>query len=172
MNEGVRWVDIPGWKYRYRINDCGVVQRKLPSGKWYTYKPGLYNARATIQFHTKEGKRMNVAVVNLMADAFMGGRRPGMYITHKNGLRMDNNLQNLQFIPARKSGTLYGGQSRRKPVKKIDRYGKTVAIYRSIKEAAEKNFVGHSTVQTRCARVANREKEFELLGGYSFRYDE
>lgn len=157
MNEGVRWVDIPGWKYRYRINDCGVVQRQLPSGKWYTYKPGLYNARATIQFHTKEGKRMNVAVVNLMADAFMGGRRPGMYITHKNGLRMDNNLQNLQFIPARKSGTLYG---------------KTVAIYRSIKEAAEKNFVGHSTVQTRCARVANREKEFELLGGYSFRYDE
>ena len=95
-----QWAEIPGYKYRYRISREGVIQKQMEDGSWLTLKPGLYHGseRATVQMVHMDGKPRPKGVVMLMADAFMGGRRPGTWIIHRNGLRLDNRLENLEVI--------------------------------------------------------------------------
>lgn len=167
------WAEIKGYKYRYRISREGDIQRQLGDGNWLTLKAGLYNGsvRATVQMVHKDGRARPKAVVMLMADAFMGGRKPGTWIVHRNGLRLDNRLENLEVITPKEGGRRYGTSARRKPVVKIDRRGDVVDNYRSAVEAAKKNRVGRSSVSARCREEVPREKEFDMLGGFTFRYE-
>lgn len=167
------WKEIPGYKYRYRISREGVIQRQMGDGSWLTLKAGLYHGseRATVQMVHKDGKPRPKGVVMLMADAFMGGRRPGTWIIHRNGLRLDNRLENLEVITPKEGGRRYGTSARRKPVVKIDRRGEVVDNYRSAAEAAKKNHVGRSSVSARCREEVPKEKEFDMLGGFTFRYE-
>lgn len=163
------WVEIIGYKYRYQINDDGNIQKQLPSGEWIALKPSLNGGRAVVYLARKDGSREKKAVVNLMADAFMGGRNLGTWIVHKNGDRLDNNLQNLEVISAKEGGKRYAGNSKRKPVVKIDRQGEPIEFYKSATEAAKKNFVSKNFVVYRCLRKV--QDEYYSLDGYTFRYD-
>ncbi len=168
-----RWVEIPGYKFCYRINEEGQVQRQLESGNWRDIKTSLLrgSSRATVNLTLANGKRRNVAVVLLMANAFMGGKTQGIWIVHRNGLRMDNRLENLEAVTPAEGGKRYGSSARRKPVVKIDRNGEVVETYRSAAEAAKKNHIGRSPVTARCRKEMPNEKEYDILGGFTFRYE-
>lgn len=167
------WKEIPGYKYRYRISREGVIQRQMNNGSWRDIQTSLLrgSSRATVNLTLANGKRRNVAVVMLMANAFMGGKTPGMWIVHRNGLRTDNRLENLEAITPKEGGRRYGTSARRKPVVKIDRRGDVVENYRSAAEAAKKNHIGQSSVTARCRKEVPHKKEFDMLGGFTFRYE-
>ena len=168
-----RWVEIPDCRFRYRINEEGQVQRQLENGNWRDIQTSLLRggSRATVNLTLANGRRRNVAVVVLMANAFMGGKTPGIWIVHRNGLRTDNRLENLETITPEECGKRYGSSGRRKPVVKIDRNGEVVETYRSAAEAAKKNHIGRSPVTARCRKEVTREKEYDILGGFTFRYE-
>ena len=113
------WKEIKGYKWLYRINEDGLVQRFWKE-KWIDRKPhfGEKLKRPKICMRRADNSRVEVPLVNLMADAFMGGRKPGMVIIHKDGMRLNCSVWNLRFVTQQESGRIYGA-SRNKPVLKI-----------------------------------------------------
>lgn len=161
------WVNIIGYRWPYRINEDGVVQ-KLYGGEWRSLTPFLSTTRARVSMYRADGTRVCMPVVWLMADAFMGGRKPGMCIVHKNGAKLDNRLVNLAFETKREA-CLRSAGNRRVSVEMIDREGNVVAIYRSLAEAAKKNYISRNSVSARCLKQV--KDPFDLIG-YSFRYED
>ena len=161
------WVQIKGYKFPYRINEEGIVQ-KNDNGEWITLKPRISTNRATYSMRKADGGRIYVPAVWLMADAFMGGRRPGMNIVHKNGMKSDNCLTNLIFLSKKESGKRTGS-NRRRAVEKIAPDGTVIELYRSANEAAKKNFVHRNCISDRCN---GKVKKPFLLFGYSFKWEE
>lgn len=163
------WKDIDGYKYQYKINDMGKVVRFDPKAdEWVTVNPRYSFGRVHVSLRTKEGKGKTVYLVNLMADAFMGGRKPGECITYKNGSRLDCSVYNLKKISLSDASRLSAG-SRRRSVCKVDLDGDVIAIYGSLMEAAKENHVAYSTLQKHlCGKIKNRYS----LGNFDFVYEE
>ena len=77
--DSAEWVEIHGYRFRYQINREAVVRKELESGEWYVLKPYISGrTRACVKMRTEDNRKVDVPVVWLMADAFMGGRRPPM----------------------------------------------------------------------------------------------
>lgn len=160
------WKRIEGYKWLYRINEDATVQ-KWYNGQWVTLTPYLTNKRARVKMRTANNKQIDIPIVWLMAEKFMGGRRDGYDIVHKNGAKLDCRLCNLKFSPRKLTVQLSAG-NRRKTVEKITPDGKTVEVYKSCTEAAKCNYISKSAVTARCR--GEIKNPFELMG-YSFRYE-
>ena len=160
------WKEVKGYDFPYRISDMGIVQR-FRWGKWVEIIPHITSCRAKVGMW-KEGKRIAVPVVNLMADAYMGGQRKGMCIIHKDGSKLNNAAYNLKFVTRPQAGKI-SCQSRRKTVLKISPDGEVVAIFRSVIEAAKKDFLSRDAVRDRCV---NKIKDPFKFTGYNYQYEE
>ena len=163
-----KWRDIPGYLWPYRINEEGDIQ-KFWNGAWVNLRPYLSGgrARAMVKMRSVENKPVDVPLVWLVADAFMGGRRPGMAIIHKNGSKLDCGVRNLRFVTRREAASLSWG-NRRRPVMKISRDGEVVDIYPSVTAAAKANYISKNSIWARCTgRVADPYS----LDGYDYRYE-
>lgn len=162
------WKMIEGYKYPYRINEEGRLQR-WDKDHWKDIRPYIGRCRDRAQFKMvcADGKRRSVAVVRLMADAWLGGRRKGMCLIHKNGSKMDCGIGNLEWRTFRGAAQLSNGN--RRPVVKIDKSGCVVEVYGSIKEAAEANHISRAAMNMRCLRkVADPRR----LDGYDYQYED
>jgi hypothetical protein len=161
------WREIGGYRLPHRINQEGCVQKQKESGEWVTLNQYLSGRkRACVKIKTTDGRRVDVPVKQLMADAFMGGCRPGMCIVSKNGSKLDCSLRNLKFVSKQECGTL-SCRNRRMAVAKISRCGEVVAIYTSGREAAQKNYISQSSIWLRCTgQVADPFS----LDGYDYQY--
>lgn len=144
------WKMIDGYRNPYRINDEGEVQRMTPKGEWVEIKAILSHERAHVTLRTKDGGHRKVPVVRLMDDAFLGGRakREGLFITHKNGAKMDCALANLELVTPGESGKRHGGISNRRAVVRYDTNGRT-KLYRSAADAAKENGLSKSGIWRR-----------------------
>lgn len=161
------WKPIDGYKWPYRINIDGTVQ-KFCRGEWVTLTPYLTTTRARVKLRTVEDKRVDVPVVWLMADAFMGGRRPGMNIVHKDGCKLNNALWNLVVETKSACGKRTSG-NRRRAVMKVAPDGTVVEIFKSGREAARKEYISQSAINQRCL---HRVKDPYLLNGYTYEYED
>ncbi len=121
-----------------------------------------------VKMRSMENKPIEVPLVWLMADAFLGGRRPGYAIVHRNEQKLDCAAGNLMFVPQNECGRL-SCRSRRKAVMKIDRSGNVVAIYASGREAAKKNYISQNSIWARCHGMV---KDPFRLDGYDYRYED
>lgn len=160
------WKQIEGYKWPYRINEEGEIQ-KFYQGGWVDLHPYLHGARAHVKMRTADNRKVDVAVVWLMADAFMGGRREGYAIIHKDGMKLNNALWNLAFVSIQECGKMSAG-ARRKAVLKIDRDGNVVEIFRSGREAARKEYVAQNCISERCLNLIKNPYE---LTGYNYQYE-
>lgn len=162
------WVEVTGYRFRYQVNEDGDVRKQMPDGSWFYLKPYIAGrGRACVKMRTAENKKVDIPVVWLMADAFLGGRRPGMAIIHRNGAKYDCSVRNLKFATHRECGKL-AGRNRRRVVLKIDRRGEVVAIYSSVREAAERNYISQTAVWARCVC---KVKDPYRLDGYNYQYE-
>ena len=160
------WVMIEGYKWPYRINEEAEIQ-KFYNGEWVNLKPYYHTNRIAVKLRGVDNKKLDTPLVWLMADAFMGGRRKGYNIIHKNGSKWDCSLNNLKFASKRESGLL-SCNNRRRSVEKIDQDGNVLELYKSATEAAKKNFMAKNAVGQRCR---NELKNPFKLTGFSFRYE-
>ncbi len=164
------WVAIKGYRWPYRINREGCVQKQLEDGSWYTLKPyiGGGRSRAMVKMRSKDNRKIEAPLVWLMADAFMGGRRPGYGIVHRNGAKLDCDLGNLKFLPLNECGRL-SCRARRRAVEKVDRKGRVVSIYASAREAAKANFISQNSIWARCN---GKVQDPYRLDGHNYRYEQ
>ena len=162
------WVEITGYKFRYQVNEEGHVRKEMPDGSWYYLTPYTSGrARACVKMRTVEDKKVDIPLVWLVADAFLGGRRPGMAIVHRNGAKFDCSARNLMFTTRKKCAAISAG-NRRRTVLKVNRKGEVVAIYPSVKKAATENYISPNSIWLRCAC---KVKDPYRLDGYDYRYE-
>lgn len=169
----MKWKPIEGYRYPYRISEDGDVQRLQENGKWMDLHPFLMKGGGGkagrylfVNMAVFPSGHKKIAVVRLMEGRFIRPRRPGEIISYRNGMAQDCSAWNLYHTThgAINKKIRYG----RKPVEKIDKYGKPIEIYRSVQEAANKNFLSRSCVYKRC--MGRIKDPFELTG-FSFRYE-
>jgi len=164
--EGI-WKEVEGYRFRYQVNESGAVRKQLEDGSWFYLRPYVAGRnRACVKMRTADNRKVDVPVVWLVADAFMGGRRPGMNILHKNGAKMDCAVWNLKFVTKRESGKVSSG-NRRKAVAKIDRKGNVVEMYSSGREAAKKNYISQNSIWARCR---NKVQDPFSIDGFNYQY--
>lgn len=168
------WKQIDGYRFPYRISDLGEVQRQMPDGGWKPVKPWLtkggggsagmylYVKLATIP---KGHKR--VPVVRLMEGRFIRPRKAGEIISHRNGMAGDCSRWNLYHTCHQEINQKIGGGLRRS-VEKIDADGNVLELYRSVQEAADKNYVSKGCVTRRCMGKVKNPYD---LAGYTFQYE-
>lgn len=165
----MEWVAIEGYKYPYRISETGRVQ-KFDKGEWIDLAANLHHStrRVEINLRRADGTLHRPALTHLMAEAFMGGRRPGCYIIHKNGMKTDCAVENLMFSTKKETGKKYGHLARRKAVLKVDNAGNLLDVYCCADEAAKKNFISASSVRRRCRGIV---KDHFKYTDFTFCYD-
>lgn len=170
-----RWVNLDGYMFEYRIGDAGTVQRKRADGSWRTMKTWFLRpmghrgaGKLVVKLTVSKGVAIRYDVDRLVEAAFMPPRPEGYILAHKNGCAGDCAVENLYYTTYHELGKLNGGNGR-KSVEKISRTGEVLDLYRSIQEAADKNYVSRTTVFKHCSgKVKDR---FRLLD-FSFRYEE
>jgi hypothetical protein len=153
--------DIPGYEGLYAATDDGRIwshKRK----KYLTAKieKGYYRVSLT-----KDGKIKRYQVYHLVAMAFLPNTDGLTEISHKNGNRLDNSINNLVWvdITQKRKGSRRGKHNHiTKPVY-CDELDKT---FNSIKEAAAELKVYTSNIIRVC------KGQLKQTGGYHFKYAE
>lgn len=167
-SEETKWLPLEGHKIPYRVCEEGHIQG-FWDGAWRDINSHFSgkSTRVYVRLSTESGKRKNVPVVNIMADLFLGGRKPGLCLYHLNGDKRDNSVYNLRWTTQSKIARK-GTQQLMRPVEKIDVNGNVLGWYRSMTIAAKENYVSLNFVSSRCRN--KRKSPFDLTG-YSFRYE-
>ena len=166
--EETKWRPLEGYKIPYRVCEDGYIQG-FWNGAWRDIKTqlGRQSTRAYVRLTTESGERKNIPMVHIMADLFLGGRKPGLCLYHLNGDKRDNSVYNLRWISQSKIARK-GTQQLMRPVEKIDTNGNVLGWYRSMTIAAKENYVSLNFVSSRCR---NKRKNPFSMTGYSFRYE-
>jgi transcriptional regulator with XRE-family HTH domain len=81
----------------YMVDECGVVV-SLKKGEWRVRKQGSSGNGYRIVALYERGKTSNKSIHSLVMAAFIGPRPPGLVINHKNGIKTDNRLENLEYV--------------------------------------------------------------------------
>lgn len=168
------WKMIDGYFSPYRIDEEANVERLHADGKWFRLSPymlrnkGKGYSRLCVRMQKTDGKYLNVKVKRLMVDAFFGGKKPGVVYGHRNGMSGDCSVYNLYPTTKKTIGKKSGGSERRS-VEKIDREGNVIALYSSVTEAAQKNYLCRKSVWVRCA--GRLKGDPFALDGYNYRYE-
>lgn len=172
------WRNIPGYGGKYQVSRLGEIRRVFPSGLVRDMTPyrksgrrgrKVSQNRLFVKLTNGDGGK-EVAVLKIMAAAWLGPTPPGMTPYHKNGLVTDNRVGNIGFIDrgslGRKTGHMAG---KRKAVFKMGRTGEVVEVYRSAREAARANHMSYQAVLDRCNGKVKKPYE---LDGHTYQFED
>lgn len=102
------WRDIPGYEDAYQVSDLGNVRRKIALGSGGRYPAyGLLTPRVHRQGYLEivlcYGRKKAILAHRLVMFAFVGLPSDGLQVNHKNGIKADNRLCNLEYVTARQN---------------------------------------------------------------------
>lgn len=112
------------------VSDQGRAKRVFKNGN--EYLTGFYD-RYHKQMIVQIGTR-NRNIKNMVYEAFVGKVPEGCYIVHKNGLKKDNSLYNLEMVSKSENGKRTAHKARSHKVVDI----KTRRVYKSARDAGRK----------------------------------
>lgn len=96
------WRDVVGYEGIYKISKCGKVMR-TDSGR--IRKPSINSeGYYCVSFYNK-GKQKTLKLHRIIAHAFMGVS--DLFVNHRNGIKTDNRLENLEYITSRENRNHY-----------------------------------------------------------------
>lgn len=88
--------DVVGFEGEYQISNFGRVKTLKPRSEVYI-KPSNRNGYLRVGLR-KNNKRYSKSVHRLVGEAFIGVPKKGMQINHKNGIKDDNRVCNLEWV--------------------------------------------------------------------------
>lgn len=106
------WRPVVGWEGLYSVSNTGLVRRDSrgvydgykrlkPAGCMVRLELTRYGYHE-VRLHNKK-KAYRHRVHTLVMAAFVGPRQVGMEVNHKNSIRTDNRLQNLEYVTRRQN---------------------------------------------------------------------
>jgi hypothetical protein len=100
MNE--IWKPVVGYEGIYEVSDAGRVKRVVPAqgqrGTGGILHSWISNTGYAMVALCKNGKAKTRSVHSEVAAAFIGPRPKGLDVNHKNGIRSDPRLENLEYL--------------------------------------------------------------------------
>jgi hypothetical protein len=95
------WKPVLGYEDLYQVSDRGRVRRIAGGmgaclGRILRRRDNGVGYRFVTLY--KEGKPRHRTVHSLVTEAFLGPRPDGLEVNHKNGVRRDNRLGNLEYV--------------------------------------------------------------------------
>lgn len=160
-----KWKIITGYD-NYAVSSYGRVKNVITNK---IMKPDATHdgyLRVTLW---KEGKSRHFRIHRLVAEAFIKNSNNYPSVNHKNEIKTDNNILNLEWCSVAYNNTYNGrakraGEKFKKPVKQIEN-GIVIAIFPSIVEAAE-------ALGINCRSISNTlTGRSKTAGGYKWQYD-
>lgn len=96
-----RWKPIPDYEDLYQVSDRGRV-RRIAGGKGtyvgHILRPRDNNCGYPCVMLYKNKHRKLRTVHTLVTEAFLGPRPAGLQVNHKNGIKEDNRIGNLEYV--------------------------------------------------------------------------
>lgn len=175
--EGEEWRDAVAKGDVYYVSNIGRVAYKRKNEHLY-----LYTHRINHNGYVVIGKK-SVFVHRLVATAFISDIPEGMVINHKNGIKTDNRVENLEIVTPRENvihaievlGKKHFGLKGKygkdnplsKPVLCFNKDGTFVKRYNGICEAARETNLGFSHISSVCLGKPHRK----TCGGYIWKFE-
>lgn len=160
------WRPVTGFKRPHRVSDMGVLQCLKSDGSWHDVPVHLRPSRVEVYPQTPDGRSPTRILARIVYEAFRGPIPATHNVIHKNGLKADCSIYNLEAINRKKPPSRPGNS---RPVMKVDRDGNVVDIYASCSEAARKNHISQSAMSNRCAGLI---QDPYRLDGYNYVYEQ
>lgn len=149
----INGIEVYETKYPgYYVSKCGeIYSDKAKSWKTKTPNKGYYSTQF---FNRKTKKSKSVCIHRLVANKFIPNPENKPFVNHKNGNKLDNCVDNLEWctrsenaVHAYKIGL---NKKRTKSVCQLDLDGNVINIFDSIREAESITGVGHSNISSVC----------------------
>lgn len=147
------WKDIPGYEGQYQASNFGRI-RSLKYNKVRILKPSRDGSGYYMVILYQNNVKKNASVHRLVWLAFNGAIPEGLQINHKDEVKTNNSLVNLELV-TRKENINYGTHNKRasekhcKRIQMLDENNNTLKAFNSLKEAAQ--FLNKSYVNiSRC----------------------
>lgn len=165
------WKPVVGYEGLYEVSSKGNV-RNLKTGRilkpiYCTQGYARVNLTSANNDKTKQTKKL---VHRLVAQAFIPNLKNLSDVNHKDEIKTNNNLDNLEWISHR-DNLNYGTRNERvaksnsKPIQQLDmKTGLIIATYPSLKEASLSIGIHWSNI-SRTARG-----KYKTAGGYGWKY--
>lgn len=173
--EKKKWIDLPGYEGRYKINDSGEIlglrYHKILNPD---HDRGGYER---VQLYDGVNKRAKHKLVHrLVAETFIPNSNPETktQVNHIDGNKNNNSVSNLEWVSpsenmvhAAKNGlsAIYKAHNtNKKPICQIDKEGNIIEVYESIAQAAKVIGIHHSLISKVC------NGEYKQTHGMYFRF--
>jgi hypothetical protein len=161
MNELEEWKDITGYN-NFEVSNKGEIRNKINNTIKKQYlRNGYYS---TSLYENKVSKTLNIH--RIVAIEFLGNF-PNKHVNHKDGNKLNNNLENLEWVTPKENTqhAIINNLSKTHP-RKIGQYkdGTLINEFNSMKEAEEKTGISNKHIGSVCR--GNRK----TTGGYEWKY--
>lgn len=120
---------------------------------------------------SKDGNRKYFEVHVIIATTFIPNPENKPIVNHKNSIRTDNRVENLEWVTrsensihAVRSGVYDNQKLSCRPVIQLDKEGKFINQFNSIKEASEKTGVHNTSIASACGG------HYATAGGFKWKY--
>lgn len=161
------WKDIPNYEGLYQASNLGRIKsifRYKKMLKFYTDKDGYLRVRLY-----KNGKSVYKGVHKWIAETFISNPNNYVEVNHKNEIKTDNNVENLQWCNNLYNinygtGKERSALKRSKKVLQYDLEGNFIKEYISLSEASRQNNINVSNI----CNVCNGKRK--QANGYIWKY--
>lgn len=166
------WKDIKGYEGIYQVSNMGNIRslnyRKMNQNKILKLDKdinGYLNADLNLN-----GKREVYKVHRLVAEAFIENKHNKKVINHKNGIREDNRVENLEWCTSSYNNTnivkrQYKNVKRnRKEIEQYDENNNLIKTWNSISTASIETGISYPNICSCCKGRLNS------AGGYIWKY--